>query len=250
MFAAVLSLLVVILVFPMTAQHGLSSQLTDTLGTVSELLLRSLHLFQVDKFTTPSEILALREDVNTLRGTLSMQITALRTAYEEAQYEITYSFFPMTRYKSFLGNISRLQNILVSKMRLDASSELHVLPEVHALPYLRTFVDELGRINLQALRIIRLRLALDRSHKIQLLLPEDPQYSHLDTCRHRLQDTVARFQEAIVDSLETILKTDESSRRGQGSLFRDKVLRDCYFFISLVQVRRHCRPGDHKMSSS
>lgn len=254
-FAAGISLLVSLLVFPASSSKLLAQQVIDTLGITSELLLTTLHLFQADARSvhTIKEYRSLCEQVLHLRQDLGSAVAKLRPAYEDARYELTYALFPLEQYEAFINLSLKLQTILVSRMGLKVNGhacssefaaaaipEFELTQEDHDKPaYLRTLVDELGRMNLTALNTIRCAVA--RSS----FLPDSAETVSSDTeggqtsgiqglkdvfrekelhkLRERLDDIVETFRSGIVGALDMAVQQHGSAEDGSQRLFRSNV---------------------------
>ncbi|KAK9893742.1 hypothetical protein P389DRAFT_107891 [Cystobasidium minutum MCA 4210] len=271
-FAAGISLLVSIAVFPASSNKLLAQQLVDTLDLTSELFLATLHLFHADSRSVHSikEYRRLCTRVLSLRRDLSSHVANLRPAYESARYEMTYALFPIDRYESFIDLTLRLQTILVSRMgmklREDSSmSELAMIPDFefrdtdsNKSAYLRTLVDELGRMNLLALDTIRRAVATSSYLPASTSLGKGNDFfkdgegmngihdmyraKELGKIRQRLDEIVDLFRGAIVTALEKALQ-DEGAAGQTRKLFRANAFRDCFFFTSLVELSSDIQNG-------
>jgi hypothetical protein len=252
LFAAGTSMVVSMVVFPKSASKLLAQQLIDTLGHTSELLVHTLHLFQMDphRTSTVAEYRELRERVIKLRHTLTADNGKLRPAYEDAKFEVTFALFPLDRYEAFINLSLKLQTILVSRMGLKIHVEGDLFDEAavpdydtgHETPlYLRTLVDELGKMNLYALNTIRDTLA--KASKVPSVRNLDLGQNAAEEAggayqihdffkekkhqklRERLDSIVASFRTEIVEAIDKALMDPEKNHEGAHKLFRTHVSR-------------------------
>lgn len=253
LFAAGISLAVSLVVFPASSNKLLAQHLMNILGTTSELLLTTLHLFQADSCSVHNlkEYRALCERVKQLRHKVSVDVENLRPAYEDARYELHFALFPLERYEAFINLSTKLQTTLVSRMGLKLSNDSHDVED--PLPpgspmsagsdkpaYLRNLVDELGTMNVLALNAIRGALArssclstatildpgtktTDKEAPITQQLHEFFRDSELDKLRHRLDEIVDTFRTGIVEALESALQESSEGRQRIHTLFRANV---------------------------
>lgn len=252
LFAAGISLLVSITVFPASSNTLLAQQVVNTLGTTSDLMLATLHLFQADSRSIHAlkDYRLLCERVLSLREKLSMEVSNLRPAYEDARYEITFALFPLDRYEAFIDLALKLQTILVSRMGLKISrdghhSELAMIPDFERddegtdkPPYLRTLVDELGRMNVLALDTICRSLAtssyLPRAKTSNKTgqsgktvnglggIHELYRDKEMEQIQRRLDEIVETFRNGIVEALDKALQHEGRTEHAH-RLFRANV---------------------------
>lgn len=252
LFAAGISLSVSLVVFPASSNKLLAQQLIDVLGLTSDLLLTTLHLFQVDtrSISTIKEYRTLGERVIQLRRKISIDVQNLRPAYEDARYELTFALFPLEKYEAFIDLSTKLQNILVSRMGLKLSNRGHDI-ELSAVPdfelsdnkdkpaYLRSLVDELGTMNILALHTIRNALANSSNLPVKSLLETDGSTDHnaavfaqlhehfrvaeLENLRVRLDGIVDTFRIGIVEALDSALHESNKNGHQTHNLFRSNV---------------------------
>lgn len=252
LFAAGISLLVSLIVFPASSNKLLAQQLIDILGLTSELLLTTLHLFQADprSISTIEEYRLVCERVLQLRQRIELDVQNLRPAYEDARYEVTFALFPLERYEAFIDLSSKLQNILVSRMGFKLSNrgydiELSAIPDFELSgrgdkpAYLRTLVDELGRMDLLALHTIRSALANSSHLPVRSLSGEETGSDHtaavfsqlhehfrsseLENLRGRLDEIVDTFRAGIVEALDATLQETNKDCQRTHHLFRSNV---------------------------
>ena len=226
LFAAGTSLVVVLLIWPTTANVQLAKRLVDAFGTSSELLLATLHLYELDATSTPEIYADMRSRVSTLRSKLCSQVAQIQGAYDEAAFEIIFSYFPVHRFESFISTALQLQTLLVSRTGLHAGHEVEPRP-FHVPEYLRKLVDELGSINLACLNSLRLSLAeSSRLKGVKILDLGKNATPDVDKLRTALEDCMVEFQEAIAQHMDEALEdTEETPAALRSRLFQSHVRR-------------------------
>ena len=254
LLAAGVSLITVLVAFPATANGLLANKLCDTLGTSSELLLASLHLYQVDIRKTPEDLQKLKEQVSSLRKKFASQVAQLRPAYEEAKYEITYSRFPMQRYDALIAGCQKLENLLVSRTGLTTTESIP--RERHNPNDLRSLVDELGTIHLACINHVRTKVAKSTSlGKILSVSLGRRATDDVGKLNAAIEDAVAELKDSVVEAMDSALRTTDyedddhtrlfqanvSPAPGQTSSFTyiqegRQAFRDCFFLTSLVEL--------------
>lgn len=213
LLAAGTSLIVVLFVWPTTANVQLARKLVDTFGTASELLQSTLHLYQLDASCSREQYALLRARVATLRTRLCAQVAQVQTAYDEASFEIVFSYFPVHRFAPLINSTLQLQTMLVSRTGLHTGHEVAPRP-THVPLYLRNLVDELGNINLACLNALRTSIAnSSRIDNTRLLDLERKATSDIDKLSNALNDCIAEFQEAVeqamAEALQELAETDD-----------------------------------------
>jgi hypothetical protein len=267
LFAAGISLVVSLVIFPASSNKLLAQHLIDILGTTSELLLTTLHLFQADSSSIHNlkDYRVLCERVIQIRHKISIDVENLRPVYEDARYELHFALFPLERYEAFINLSTKLQTTLVSRMGLKLSNNpLDVeVSNASSSPmsagsnkpaYLRNLVDELGTMNVLALQAIRSALArssylstvkgfdpasesTDKEAPITQELQEFFRDSELEKLRHRLDEIVDTFRTGIVDALDNALHESDEGGQRVHTLFRANVRTNS--FCSACRVLTH-----------
>ena len=222
LLAAGVSLTTVLVAFPATANGLLANKLCDTLGTSSELLLASLHLYQVDIRKTPEDLQKLKEQVSSLRKKFAGQVAQLRPAYEEAKYEITYSRFPMQRYDALIAGCQKLENLLVSRTGLTTTESIP--RERHNPDDLRSLVDELGTIHLACINHVRSKVArstsLGKILNVSLARRATDDVGKLNAA---IEDAVAELEDSVVEAMDSALRTTDYEDDDHTQLFQANV---------------------------
>lgn len=264
-FAAGISFFCAAIIFPRTAHAALSRQMETVTDTISTLLLASLHLFQASAHeTTPMQIRQMRDQILCSRARLDREIAVLKTAYEEARFEITYAFIPIRAYEPFVKHCVDLQGLLTCRTGLDVSpfdiiavngEEKTNIRSSHVDASVRTLVDQLGQANLAA--IAYTRTAIAKASKSHSSSPDQRTKAALGSSinttalgglaaqshftRQRLQrvltDAVDKLKDGIVSSLEEAISEDSAAQSAlEEHLFRENTIKDCYFLTSLVEL--------------
>lgn len=255
LFAAGISICAVMAIFPVTANAILAKQLTDTLGTTAELLLASLHLFQAENSLAgdaDTVVPSLRERASLLRHRLAIQANALKPAFKEAKYEVTFSKLPIARYAPMIDGALRIQNTLTSRMGLDTSQGGSDIRCDKVAPQIRQAVSDLGKDNLQALESIRTLLSRPRRKGAlqHILLGKNLASASIEKIQQHLDEDLSLLKYATVEALETALSEGggDQGLGGHAALFGPGAFKDCLFYVSLVEVRsRHRRKDVQKL---
>lgn len=234
LFAAGISTVVSLCVFPKAANKNLAAKLIDTMGTASELLLASMHLFQNDRKWSGQHptYQELSTSVLALRQQLSHQVKELRPSYDEARFEIIWSYFPIHRYQPYIDTCLKLQSLLCSRMGLDpeVSPYQEEVEDGHdpRLPHpLRRVVDELAELNLRL--IDRTRRDLARSSRlgctISPLVTRRDENLDIERWRDRIQATVKQLRTSIAEALDFAMLDyrDQGQEGSKSSIFHSTV---------------------------
>lgn len=160
LFAACTSLLAVLLSKPKTTNAQLAKDLSNYLGTASELLLANLHLFQQDSDGQPdAKTSPPAGDLIALGETLTRQAAQIRIAYDEAVLEVVLSHFPMDEMEGLVKCTLHMRTLLVNRTGLKGARGRSTKPDEHISVHLRQVVDRLGLLNLVVLNKIRASVA-------------------------------------------------------------------------------------------
>lgn len=224
LLAAGTSLTVVLLVWPTTANVQLARKLVDAFGTASELLHASLHLYELDASSAEEQYTDLRTRVATLRDRLCSQILQIQSAYDEASFEIIFSYFPVHRFAPLINSTLQLQTMLVSRTGLHTGHEVSPRP-THGPVYLRKLVDELGSINLACLNALRVSLGdSSRLKGVRILELGKRATQDADKLQQALADCMLEFQDAVAQAIdEALQEMAEAEDMLQSRLFQAHV---------------------------
>lgn len=123
-FAAALSLLSVLALFPVTANAVLAKQLNTALSTACLLLLASVRYHEAiaDDLNT-KVLLELFEHVTKTRADLAEQATRLQTTFHDTRFELTYALLPPDGYGMFIRAIDAIRTILASRFGIEAADD-------------------------------------------------------------------------------------------------------------------------------
>ena len=215
LFAAGTSLLAVTVTTRKTANTELVEDLANTLGTCSELLLASLHLYQLEHNADPKTQQGICEGMSKLRSLVTSQSLNLKRSYDEASLEIVYSYYQISDFGDTIESTLRLRTLLTSRTGL-SSDTTSVLRQKHVSAPLRRLIDELGEILLISLDNLRAGLAKG-SHLSPVKSYVESQTGQVgiqvDKLESILEDRTTALRDGLAQAMGEALEGAADSRR-------------------------------------